>query len=68
MQNYVETLIMLETVGQYFGKFSKKNLANVIIDNYYYRQWIQAVINYCIKKKIDKNVWCHKMLFLRYKS
>lgn len=48
MQNYVETLIMLETVGQYFGKFSKKNLA---IDNYYYRQWIQAVINYCIRKK-----------------
>lgn len=51
MQNYVETLIMLETVGQYFGKFSKKNLANVIIDNYYYRQWIQAVIIYCIRKK-----------------
>lgn len=61
-------LIMSNTEGQYFGKFSKKNLSNLIIDIYYYRQWIQAVINYCIRKKIDKNVWCHKMLFLRYKS
>lgn len=61
-------LIMSNTEGQYFGKFSKKNLSNLIIDNYYYRQWIQAVINYCIRKKIDKNVWCHKMLFLRYES